>query len=77
MDFGRNPLNARVEKIDGFSGHGDKKEMLRVLKESNLEIKRIALVHGEEEQMLAFAEYLRNEGFDVVVPQRGETISLR
>lgn len=71
------PLNARVEKIDGFSGHGDKKEMLRVLKESNLEIKRIALVHGEEEQMLAFAEYLRNEGFDVVVPQRGETISLR
>lgn len=70
------PLNARVEKIGGFSGHGDRNEMLRFLKGSNLQIKRIALVHGEEEQSLAFADHLRNEGFDVVVPRMGETVSL-
>jgi metallo-beta-lactamase family protein len=47
--------------------------MTRVLKESNLSINKIALVHGEEEQTLGFADYLRGEGFDVVVPFHGQS----
>jgi metallo-beta-lactamase family protein len=69
------PLKAQVAKLGGFSAHADKNEMLRFLKESNLEIKKIALVHGEENQTLAFAEELKKNGFAVVVPRRGETIS--
>jgi metallo-beta-lactamase family protein len=71
------PLRARVLKIGGFSAHADKVEMLRFLKQSNLRVKKIALVHGEEEQSLPFAEELRGEGYDVSVPRRGESIELK
>ncbi|MDP2644086.1 MAG: MBL fold metallo-hydrolase [Desulfobacterales bacterium] len=71
------PLRARVVKLDGFSAHGDKAEMTRFLKTSNLKIKQVALVHGEEEQTLAFAEHLKTEGFNVLVPQQGESIQIR
>ena len=71
------PLRARVVKIGGFSAHADKNEMLRFLKQSNLRVKRIALVHGEEEQSLPFAEELRSEGYRVTVPRKGESIQLK
>jgi len=60
----------------GFSAHGDKQELLRFIKESNLNTKRIAVVHGEEDQALAFAGHLRRTGYPVLVPKRGETIRL-
>jgi metallo-beta-lactamase family protein len=68
------PLRARVEKIGGFSAHGDKNEMLRFLKQSNLRVKKIALVHGEEEQINPFADTLHRENFNVVVPRRGQSL---
>ena len=70
------PLKARVVKLGGFSAHADKNEMRRLLQESNLKIKRIALIHGEEEQSLSFADDLKKNGFAVVVPRKGETITL-
>ena len=70
------PLKAQVVKLGGFSAHADKNEMRRFLQESNLKVKRIALVHGEEDQTLAFADDLRNAGFTVVVPRKGETLNV-
>lgn len=70
------PLAARVEKVGGFSAHGDRNEMIRFLEESNLRIKKIALVHGEEDQCLAFADTLRKKGRDVVTPKIGECLDL-
>jgi metallo-beta-lactamase family protein len=70
------PLEARVVKIGGFSAHGDRNEMVRFLKQSNLNIKKVAVVHGEAEQSLAFAEFLRAEGFDAMVPHLGESIKV-
>jgi metallo-beta-lactamase family protein len=71
------PLKAHVVKLGGFSAHADKNEMLYFLKKSNLQIKRIALVHGEEDQILSFADFLINEGFSVVVPKHGESIEVK
>ena len=71
------PLKARVVKIGGFSAHADKNEMLRFLNQSNLRVKSIALVHGEEEQSLPFAETLKGEGYSVLVPKQGETIQVK
>ena len=71
------PLKARVLMLGGFSAHGDRNEMTRWLKESNLKIKRIALVHGEEDQSIAFADHLNGEKFNAFVPKAGETISVK
>jgi metallo-beta-lactamase family protein len=71
------PLKAHVVRLGGFSAHADKNEMLRFLKKSNLKIKKIALVHGEEDQILSFAEFLEKEGFSVVVPKHGESIEVK
>jgi len=68
------PLKARVVKLGGFSAHGDKHEMLRFLKESGLKVKKIAVVHGEEDQSVAFGGFLNENGFDAVVPRIGETL---
>jgi len=70
------PLKARVVKLGGFSAHADRDEMHRLLQESNLKIKKIALVHGEEDQILAFEKDLKGNGFNVVVPKRGETLQV-
>ncbi len=75
--FGKEyPLRAQVKKIGGFSAHGDRNEMLRFLKESNLKIKKIAVVHGEENQSFAFKEFLEDNGFSAFVPKRGETLTV-
>ncbi|NNF98850.1 MAG: MBL fold metallo-hydrolase [Desulfobacteraceae bacterium] len=71
------PLKARVVKIGGFSAHADKNEMLQFLKTSDLKVKKIALVHGEEDQSLAFADTLKKEGYPVIVPRAGETVSIK
>jgi len=71
------PLLAQVVNLGGFSAHADKTEMLRFLKDSKLRVKKIAAVHGEEEQTLAFEKFLEKEGFDVIVPRAGETVQIR
>jgi metallo-beta-lactamase family protein len=70
------PLKARVVKLGGLSAHGDRNEMLKFVKQSNLRIKRIALVHGEEGPIQSFAGLLSGQGFDVVVPKSGESLRL-
>ncbi len=70
------PLKAHVRKIGGFSAHADKDEMLRFLKQSNLKVRRIALVHGEESQALSFADELAAAGYSVSVPRRGESLNV-
>jgi metallo-beta-lactamase family protein len=42
-----------------------------------LNVKKIALVHGEEDQTIAFAETLKKENYPVVVPEKGETIEIK
>jgi len=44
------------------------------VEKSNLEIKKIALVHGEEDQTLALAKLLKKQGRQVVVPKPGDSI---
>ncbi|MHC4943803.1 MAG: MBL fold metallo-hydrolase RNA specificity domain-containing protein, partial [Planctomycetota bacterium] len=68
------PLAAQVKELGGFSAHADRDELVRFLEASNLRIKRIALVHGEESQTLSFAEHLEKKGYSVTVPRRGEKL---
>ena len=65
---GRTPVNifgephsvrARVAKIDAFSGHADKAELSGYVKSLTGHVKKTFVVHGEEEQSLAFAGTLK------------------
>ncbi len=69
------PLSARVEKIGGFSAHADKHELDRLVTQSNLDIDKIAIVHGEESQSRALAAHLKENGYDAVIPAPGEVVS--
>ena len=66
---GRSPVNilgephairARVAKIDAFSGHADRNELSGYVKSLTGNIKKTFVIHGEEEQSLAFAETLKH-----------------
>ncbi len=65
-------VNAEVVTMDAFSGHADRSDLLNYV--SKIEgLKKIFLVHGEEEQSNKFKEYLHESGYtDVIQPGRGE-----
>jgi metallo-beta-lactamase family protein len=70
------PLRAKVEKISGFSAHGDKHELDRIITGSNLRIKKIGIVHGEKAQSAAFSRHLQQKGYDTFIPGPGDKMSL-
>lgn len=70
------PLRAHVEKIGGFSAHADRHELMRVVAESNLRVKDIAVVHGEAEQSAAFAQRLKEKGYNAFVPKSGDRVTV-
>jgi len=52
-------VRAQVAAIDAFSGHADRSELKRYVSALTGDIKKIAVVHGEESQALAFVETLK------------------
>lgn len=84
---GRNPVNifgephevrAKIASLDSFSGHADKNELKQYVKAIGGDIKKIAVIHGEEPQALAFAATLREmkPKAEVIVPQYQQVLEL-
>ncbi|HTI70307.1 MAG TPA: MBL fold metallo-hydrolase, partial [Candidatus Limnocylindria bacterium] len=80
---GRNPVNifgephvvkAQIARLDAFSGHADRNELIDYVKKISGNIRKISVVHGEERSSLAFAELLKAErpSAQVIVPERGQ-----
>jgi metallo-beta-lactamase family protein len=69
--FGKEyPLKARVEKINGFSGHADRNELFGWLDHFKKKPSNTFIVHGDEKVSLAFCEDMKTRGFSgVVVPK--------
>jgi metallo-beta-lactamase family protein len=62
-------VQARIEKINGFSAHADKDELLRWAEGFEGEPRKVFVVHGEKDASREFAATLRNSiGSEVVVP---------
>jgi metallo-beta-lactamase family protein len=76
--FGRDyRLAARVKTLDGFSAHADMDDLRRLLGPLAKGLKAAFVVHGEEPQLLAAQELLRQAGCnDVRVPARGDRVEL-
>ena len=71
-------VNARIAKIEAFSGHGDYNEMKAFLScQDPKKIKKTFLVHGEYEVQQFYQKELENVGFhDIEIPEAGVEFEL-
>lgn len=71
-------VNAKIKKMDYFSGHADQRELLDYLRLNDInKLKNIFLVHGEEDMALPFRKILLQKGFkNVQFPDSGEIINI-
>jgi len=67
-------VNARIEAIDGFSGHADKAGLLSWVGGFAKKPKKVFIVHGELEVMNEFSHTLTDGfGLKCIVPTRGDS----
>jgi len=72
------PLRAEVVKMNGFSAHADRNELLAYYQGIEKEkLRRVFVVHGEPDQSESLAEAIRQQGVpEVHVPDRGNEFEL-
>ena len=71
------PVNARIARINGFSAHADKEELLEWLSELKNTPRKIFVVHGESDSANEFGEYIREKtGWQVAVPAYQDEVVL-
>lgn len=70
-------VKARIENVDGFSGHADQPMLLEWLSRFEKKPKKVFLVHGEMDEMGPLAEEIRRRwDLDVSMPTQGESFVL-
>ena len=70
-------VNARIEYIEGYSGHADQEGLMRFVNSFNKKPKHIFLVHGEEESQDVLKEKIEKEtNLPVTIASFGETYDL-
>lgn len=70
-------VNARIEYIEGYSGHADQEWLMNFIYSFITKPKHIFLVHGEEESQKVLQEKIVNEaGINTIIPDFGETYEL-
>lgn len=67
-------VNARIEMLEGFSGHADKNGLLEWLGGFNKKPSKVFIVHGEEESMIEFSSEIKNKfNIETIIPEKGES----
>ena len=70
-------VNARIEYIEGYSGHADQEWLMNFIYSFINKPKHIFLVHGEEESQNVLQEKIVTDtGINTVIPNFGETYEL-
>lgn len=71
------PTRARIEQIQGLSGHADRKGLLSWVSQVKSPVKSVFVTHGEENASLAFAEMIRTQlNWRTSVPQYMDEVEL-
>jgi metallo-beta-lactamase family protein len=72
------PVKARVERIEGFSGHADRDELLRWAGSIREKPKQVFVIHGEAPVAARFSATLTEKlGWQAQVPSPGQTVDLK
>jgi hypothetical protein len=70
--------NLRIESIEGFSGHSDRKQIVNYIRRVMPRPERIIVCHGEKRKCLSIARlFQRKYKIETIVPENLETIMLR
>ncbi|MBI4834975.1 MAG: MBL fold metallo-hydrolase [Planctomycetes bacterium] len=69
-------LRAEVVKINAFSAHADMNELMEYIQQCGKSLKRIFIVHGDEEQSTPFTDELNRRGYKAYLPAKGEEIPI-
>lgn len=70
-------VRARIAKLEGFSAHADKNELIHWLRTLNKKPKTLFVTHGEKNAAKAFADLTREQlGWKVQVPEYKDVIQL-
>lgn len=71
-------VNLKVESIEGFSGHSDRRQIINYVRRLTPKPERIIVCHGERAKCLSMASFFRRAyNIEVLVPDLLETIRLR
>ena len=72
------PIRAQITKIDGFSGHADRSELLDFFRcQQASRVRKVFVVHGEPESAESLRQGLLDKGYpNVVIPSRGQVFEL-
>ncbi len=70
-------VNARIEYIEGYSGHADQEWLMNFIYSFRKKPKHIFIVHGEEQSEAVLKEKIEQDtGLNVTTPEFGETYEL-
>jgi len=74
----RYPVNAEIERIESYSGHGDYREMGDYIScQDPARLKNTFLVHGEYETQVNYRAYLETRGIkNIEIPDFGKSYTL-
>ncbi|MCX7845421.1 MAG: MBL fold metallo-hydrolase [Dictyoglomaceae bacterium] len=68
-------VNARIHTINGFSAHGDQKDLLSWVE--SFQTKPLFIItHGEPESAKALSLLLKSKGYESLIPSLGQSIDL-
>jgi hypothetical protein len=71
-------MHMRVESIEGFSGHSDRRQLINYIRKAAPKLERIIICHGEKAKSLSLSNILqRMYKTEVLVPSLLETIRLQ
>jgi metallo-beta-lactamase family protein len=70
-------VRARVVRINGFSAHADRNELLDWLKGMKTPPRKVFVVHGEEKSSKSFRDYAKKQtGWDIITPKFNDEATL-
>ena len=70
-------LKMEVYRVEGFSGHSDRRQLLGYLKHISPQPKKVILNHGEKTKMMDFARYVRKQfNYEVYTPKNLDALRI-
>ena len=70
-------MKADIQKIDGYSGHGDHDDLINFPRSMSRRPARTFIVHAEMDSATALQSGLKDIGLaDVAIPDRGDKVSI-